>query len=197
MTTWPDRRLLDLFGIDIPIVQAPMAGETTPELAAAVSEAGGLGSLGCATFSCEDVHNSVRRLRELTNKPFNLNFFCHHDPAEETEKRAAWILRLKPFYDELGIEPPDVHSGPRRKPFSIEMADCLDDLAPPVVSFHFGCPRRRLSRISAPGAARSSARQRRRGRRAGSHRRAPTPSSPKAQRRVAIAPPLISKERKR
>jgi nitronate monooxygenase len=140
MTTWPDRRLLDLFGIEIPIVQAPMAGETTPELAAAVSEAGGLGSLGCATFSCEDVHNTVRRLRELTDKPFNLNFFCHHDPAEETERRSAWILRLKPFYDEFGIDPPDVHSGPRRKPFSIEMADCLDDLAPPVVSFHFGLP---------------------------------------------------------
>jgi nitronate monooxygenase len=140
MSTWPDRRLLDLLGIELPIVQAPMAGETTPELAAAVSEAGGLGSLGCATFSCEDVHHAVRRLRDLTDKPFNLNFFCHHDPAEETTKREAWLERLKPFYDELGVDPPGPHEGPRRKPFSIEMAECLDDLAPPVVSFHFGLP---------------------------------------------------------
>ena len=140
MDNWPDRRLLDVLGIELPIIQAPMAGETTPELVAAVSEAGGLGSLGCAILSCEEVRSAVRRIRELTNKPFNLNFFCHHDPGEEVEKREAWLERLRPFYAELGLEPPNIHALPRRKPFSIEMAECLGDLAPPVLSFHFGLP---------------------------------------------------------
>ena len=69
MKSWPDLRLLDVIGIELPIIQAPMAGETTPELVAAVSEAGGLGSLGCATLSCEEVRNEVKRIRELTSKP--------------------------------------------------------------------------------------------------------------------------------
>jgi nitronate monooxygenase len=140
MNNWPDHRLLELLGIELPIIQAPMAGETTPELVAAVSEAGGLGSLGCAIFSCEEVRSAVRGIRELTDKPFNLNFFCHHDPAEEVEKREAWLERLRPFYAELGLELPDLHNLSRRKPFSIEMAECLEDLAPPVLSFHFGLP---------------------------------------------------------
>jgi predicted protein tyrosine phosphatase len=59
MRNWPDRRLLDLLGIALPIIQAPMAGETTPDLVAAVSEAGGLGSLGCAILSCEEVRSAV------------------------------------------------------------------------------------------------------------------------------------------
>lgn len=140
MNSWPDRRLLDVLGIELPIIQAPMAGETTPELVAAVSEAGGLGSLGCATLSCEEVRNEVKRISELTSKPFNLNFFCHHAPAEDSSRREAWIERLIPFYRELGLEPTDIHLGPRRQPFSIEMAECLEDLPPRVLSFHFGLP---------------------------------------------------------
>jgi nitronate monooxygenase len=140
MTDWSDRRLLDVLGLELPIIQAPMAGETTPELVAAVSEAGGLGSLGCAILSCEEVRSAVKRIRELTDKPFNLNFFCHSDPAEELESRQAWLERLRPYYTELGLELPNLHDLPRRKPFSIEMAECLEDLAPPVLSFHFGLP---------------------------------------------------------
>jgi len=140
MKTWPDRRLLDVLGIEFPIIQAPMAGETTPELVAAVSEAGGLGSLGCAALSYEEVRSEVKRIRELTSKPFNLNFFCHHAPAEDSGRRNAWIERLVPFYGELGVDTRDIQAGPPRQPFGIEMAECLEDLAPPVLSFHFGLP---------------------------------------------------------
>lgn len=140
MNKWPNHRLLDVIGIELPIIQAPMAGETTPELVAAVSEAGGLGSLGCASLSCEEVRNEVKRIRELTSKPFNLNFFCHRAPEPDSGRNQSWIERLTPFYEELGLEPSDIDAAPRRQPFGIEMAECLEDLAPLVLSFHFGLP---------------------------------------------------------
>ena len=74
---WPNSRLCELIGIAHPIIQAPMACSATPELAAAVSNAGGLGSLGCAEMSGDQLEATVKRLRELTNRPFNLNFFAH------------------------------------------------------------------------------------------------------------------------
>ena len=78
---WPDRRLCDLLGIEHPIIQSPMACSATPELAAAVSNAGGLGSLGCGEMSGDQLEATVERLRTLTNRPFNLNFFAHPAPA--------------------------------------------------------------------------------------------------------------------
>lgn len=82
---WPRRDLLDLLGIEQPIIQAPMAGSTTPALAAAVGNAGGLGSLGCATMSPDELRAQADALRAATNRPFNLNFFAHNPPKENAD----------------------------------------------------------------------------------------------------------------
>jgi nitronate monooxygenase len=80
MSAWPDTKIIDLFGIDIPIIQAPMAGATTPEMVIAVSEAGGLGSLASAQYSVEQLRDALGRIRSGTKRPINLNFFAHTMP---------------------------------------------------------------------------------------------------------------------
>src|SRR6266581_3317409 len=87
---WPDRRLLELFQIEHPLVLAPMAGFGTVGLAAAASNAGGLGSIGCATMSPELVAKSVTELRRLTKKPINVNFFCHDPAKADAARERAW-----------------------------------------------------------------------------------------------------------
>lgn len=136
---WPDTRLLDLLGIEHPIVQAPMAGSDSPALAAAVSAAGGLGSLGCAMRTAEDVDAAVREIRRRTNRPFNLNFFCHGEPRRDDERDLAWLERLAPYYAELRIDPPKSLSA-GRAPFDEELCVMVEEVRPPVVSFHFGLP---------------------------------------------------------
>ena len=86
---WPDTRLLDLFGIELPIVQAPMANATGVEMAVAVAKAGGLGSLPCAMLGTDKIRAGVTEFRAQSNKPFNLNFFCHAAPAEDVARRAG------------------------------------------------------------------------------------------------------------
>src|SRR5262245_29150077 len=98
---WPDRRLLDLFGIELPIIQAPMAGAQGSALAIAVSEAGGLGSLPCALLAAEQARSEIQIIRERTNKPFNLNFFCHKAPESDPAREAQWVERLAPYRHEL------------------------------------------------------------------------------------------------
>jgi nitronate monooxygenase len=92
MSGWPDRRLLDLFGIDVPIIQAPMAGPGTPELAMAVSDAGGLGSLPCAQLSVDEARTALDRINADASRRLNLNFFCHAPPAAvlSTPTTARW-----------------------------------------------------------------------------------------------------------
>ena len=82
-TAWPDRRILDLFGIDLPILQAPMAFSSTPEMAVAVSEAGGLGALPCAQYNADEARKALEFIRGATRKPINLNFFCHTPPGPD------------------------------------------------------------------------------------------------------------------
>lgn len=139
---WPDTRLTDLLGVDLPIIQAPMAGATTPALAAAVSEAGGLGSLGCAMLSPEDVALSAERLRGMSNRPFNLNFFCHPLPQRDPAREARWLERIKPYYAEAGLPMPAELSG--LAPFDAAMCEVVERIAPRVVSFHFGLPEQGL-----------------------------------------------------
>src|SRR5215468_10397138 len=103
---WPDRRLIDLFGIEHPLVLAPMAGLGTVELAAAVCAGGGLGSLGCVGLKPQRVIQAVDELRSLTNKPINTNFFCHHPARADRAREANWRDRLAPYYTELGVDPP-------------------------------------------------------------------------------------------
>ncbi len=141
---WPDRRLLDLLGIEHPIVLAPMAGPGTPELAAAVSNAGGLGSLGCAASSPSAIREAVGRLRTLTAGPVNLNFFCHREPMADARLDAAWRTRLAPFYRQFGL--PQELSSPAvdLPPFGPALCELVEQAKPEVVSFHFGLPERAL-----------------------------------------------------
>ena len=138
---WPRRDLLDLLGIEQPIIQAPMAGSATPALAAAVSNAGGLGSLGCAAMSLDELRTHAGELRAATNRPFNLNFFAHNPPKENADVDALTRKRLKPFYEELGLGEVPSSSGPL--PFDTFNADTLAvllEIEPAVVSFHYGLP---------------------------------------------------------
>jgi nitronate monooxygenase len=133
-------RLATLLGIDLPILQAPMAGVQGSALAIAVSNAGGLGALPCAMLGPDLLRQELATLRAQTPKPFNVNFFCHTPPAPDTAREAAWRTALAPAYAELGIDPAAVPAGPGRRPFDQESADILAEFTPAVVSFHFGLP---------------------------------------------------------
>jgi len=153
MSSWPDQRILDLFGIELPIVLAPMAGPGTAELAIAVSEAGGLGSLPCAQLNVEQTRDALKLIRARTSKPFNVNFFCHTPPAPEPEREAKWRERLAPYYAELDLDLKAALGAPSRKPFDEEFCVVMEELKPPVVSFHFGLPPKPLlDRVKATGA---------------------------------------------
>jgi nitronate monooxygenase len=141
-----------LLGIEHPIIQAPMAGSATPALAAAVSNAGGLGSLGCAEMDAAALAAAVAGLRGASNKPFNLNFFVHPKPATDAATLAATRARLAPWYARLGLgQPPE--GLPERGPgFDATRLETLLALRPPVVSFHFGLPdRAAVARLKAAG----------------------------------------------
>src|SRR5438309_12008314 len=96
-------KLPELLGIELPIIQAPMAGVQGSALAAAVSNAGGLGSLPCAMLGQDAMREELAALKARTDKPFNVNFFCHAEPAFDAEREAAWRAALAPYYKELGI----------------------------------------------------------------------------------------------
>jgi nitronate monooxygenase len=135
------RGTLDRFlGIDLPIIQAPMAGAQLHELAVAVSNAGGLGSLPCAMLAPEAMEREMTALAKNTNRPWAANFFCHAPPAADATTDAAWRELLAPYYEELGVDPKDIGAGPARVPFNREAAEVLDRFRPAVVSFHFGLP---------------------------------------------------------
>ncbi len=144
MTHWPDRRLLDLFGIEIPIIQAPMAGPGTPELAIAVSDAGGLGSLPCAQLSLEQARAALALAGHSASRPLNLNFFCHTPPAADAVRSLNWRARLAPYYAELGLDAEAALAPAARRPFDADFCALVEEYRPKVVSFHFGLPRREL-----------------------------------------------------
>ena len=151
--TWPDRRILDLFAIELPIIQAPMAGATTPEMVIAVSEAGGLGSLPCAQYDLAQARAALERVRAGTRRPYNLNFFCHRMPAPDPARSATWRRRLAPYYRELGLDPEMPTAGGGRTPFDADFCALVEEFRPPVVSFHFGLPEPDLlRRVKATGA---------------------------------------------
>jgi nitronate monooxygenase len=153
VATWPDRRILDLFGIELPIVLAPMAGPGTPQMTIAVSEAGGLGSLPCAQMNADEVRAALILIRRATSRPINLNFFCHTLPTPEPEREAAWRKRLAPYYVELGLDPEMPIPSPTRKPFDGALCALVEEFKPEVVSFHFGLPEPALlSRVITAGA---------------------------------------------
>jgi nitronate monooxygenase len=149
---WPDRRLLDLFGIELPIILAPMANFAGVDMAVAVAEAGGLGSLPCAALSPDQVRASVAKFRSRTSKPLNVNFFCHAERGEDADRDQAWLKRIAPYYAELGVKVPVVPLRAGLAPFGEEMCVIVEQLHPEVVSFHFGLPAAPLlARVKATG----------------------------------------------
>ena len=134
------QRFLDIFQTQHPIIQAPMAGVQDHRLAVAVSNAGGLGSLPAAMLSLDALKAELTQLSAKTDKPYNVNFFCHTPPTFSEAREATWRTTLKPYYDELGLDVNNIPTGPGRAPFTHEVADVLEAFIPPVVSFHFGLP---------------------------------------------------------
>lgn len=153
MSTWSDRRILDLLNIEQPILQAPMAGAGGSALAIAVGNAGGLGALPCAMLGVEQIRDEVAAFRASCDGPLNLNFFCHRPPEPDAARQARWKQALRPYYDEVGADfeaPTPVSS---RAPFDEQGCQLIEHLRPQVVSFHFGLPEPALlQRIKASGA---------------------------------------------
>ncbi|MFA9421537.1 MAG: NAD(P)H-dependent flavin oxidoreductase, partial [Gammaproteobacteria bacterium] len=137
---WPGAELTDLLQIKHPIIQAPMAGSTNPELVGAVSNAGGLGSHGCARMSAAELIETAKETRAITDRPFNLNFFAHAEPANTPEEDANVLSLLADSYHERGIgELPENHKT-MYDSFDENILAALLEIKPGVVSFHFGLP---------------------------------------------------------
>jgi len=133
--------LQEVIEIELPIIQAPMAGVQGSALAVAVSNAGGMGSLPCAMLGPDAMRKELTAITSQTRgRPFNVNFFCHVPPKPDPEQEAAWRRLLSPYYYEYGVDPEAIPAGPGRAPFSHDAADALSEFKPPVVSFHFGLP---------------------------------------------------------
>ena len=136
---WPRTDLLDLLGISHPIILAPMSGFTSPDLVAAVSNAGALGSLGCGTLPNHAIHDQVGAVRRATNRSFNLNFFVHPVPRIDADAARRVGTRLAGYYEEFGLGTVPEPSDPFPH-FDEERLQLVLDLEPHVVSFHFGLP---------------------------------------------------------
>lgn len=133
--------LLERIGIELPIVQAPMAGVSTPAMAAAVSRSGALGSIAVGAVDASTAHAMIAAVRASTAAPFNVNLFCHRPAIANSAVEAAWIARLAPEFAAFGATPPGALSEIYRS-FVVDeaMLDVLVELRPPIVSFHFGLP---------------------------------------------------------
>src|SRR5215471_6040622 len=123
MRMWPNERFIKLCGIELPIIQAPMAGVAFSEMAAAVSDAGGLGSLACALLSVEQARKELETIRRNTSRPINANFFCHQPPRDDPARQMNWRRRLDAYYIQLQAD--DNTSVSARAPFDDEMCDLV------------------------------------------------------------------------
>lgn len=149
---WPDRRLLELFKTEFPIVLAPLAGVADADLAIAAAQGGALGSLPCAMLSVEKAREQVSIIRQRVSAPVNMNFFCHKAVDADVGREAGWRQRLAPYYKEFGLDPATPVNAANRAPFDAAMCALVEELKPEVVSFHFGLPDRALlKRVKAAG----------------------------------------------
>ncbi|WP_259755223.1 NAD(P)H-dependent flavin oxidoreductase [Pseudomonas sp. GCEP-101] len=134
-------RITERLGIQHPIIQAPMVGVSTPALAAAVSNAGGLGSIGLGASTAAQARALLAQTRALTDKPLNLNLFCHRPAVADPAREAAWLEHLRPLFAEFDAQPPtqitEIYRSFLADP---EMLEFLIEARPAVVSFHFGLP---------------------------------------------------------
>jgi nitronate monooxygenase len=147
---WPNRKLLELLKIEVPVIQAPMAGASGSAMAVAVSAAGGLGSLPCAMLGADKIRAELGVIRQHTASPLNLNFFCHTPVQPDADQEAAWQARLATYYTELGLDISVLQPAAVRAPFDEARCEIIEELKPEVVSFHFGLPESALlSRVKA------------------------------------------------
>ena len=137
-------KLEKTLGVELPIIQAPMAGVQDSALAIQVSHAGGLGSVPCAALSLNEIELELRSIKQAATGPVNLNFFCHHPPKLKPSIESRWHELLMPYFIELGIELDAIPTTVNREPFSHAVVDILEPFEPPVISFHFGLPTRDL-----------------------------------------------------
>src|SRR5260370_42585310 len=137
---WPDRRLLELFNIELRIVQGPVAGAMDWELGVAAAEAGALASLPCAMLNANQVREQMAKIRAGTKKPVNLNFFCHTPPVLNNAREARWRERLAPYYRELAIDPAAPVPSSNRTAFNSIMCDVFEGPKPHAGDFPFGRP---------------------------------------------------------
>jgi nitronate monooxygenase len=133
--------LLDTLGIKLPIIQAPMAGISTPAMAAAVSSAGALGSIGVGATDAQGARRMIGAIRERSQHPFNVNLFCHQNAKADPDIEATWLAHLRPLFARFGVEPPPALREIYRS-FRVDdaMLAMLIAERPHVVSFHFGLP---------------------------------------------------------
>ena len=145
--------LLQRIGIDLPVVQAPLAGAQDSALAIAVCRAGGLGSLPGAMLDGAALRREIAAVRAATDRPFNVNFSCHRVVAAEPAREAAWRRALAPSYRAFGLDVEAIPDAPLRTPFDAAAAAIVEETRPPVVSFHLGLPEPALlARVRATGA---------------------------------------------
>ena len=153
MIAYP-RRILELFGIEVPVIQAPMLGITTAAMIVAVAEAGGLGSLPLSNLSPEVARSIFSEIRRQTSKPINVNFLCHEAAECNPVHEAAWVVHsLKPYYAELGVDSGISPPHNLIQTFGNDHCAVIEEIKPEVVSFHFGLPAKHLlERVRRSGA---------------------------------------------
>lgn len=134
-------RLLVKLAIKLPIIQAPMAGVSTPSMAAQVSNAGGLGSIGVGAVDVAGAREMIRATQALTDRSINVNLFCHRPASANVERESVWLSHLAPHFAQFGVQPPrQLQEIYKSFVGDDEMLDLLLELRPKVVSFHFGLP---------------------------------------------------------
>ncbi len=145
---------MDRVGVEVPLIQAPMAGSQDHVLAVAAASAGALGSVPSAQLSPDALRHEIVAFRAISDASLNVNFFTHEDQPLTPDTDRRWRELLARYYHEFGIDIDDVVTAAARQPFGEAMADVVEDLRPEVVSFHFGLPvARLLDRVRAAGAA--------------------------------------------
>lgn len=147
------KALLEKLAIKLPIIQAPMAGVSTPAMAAAVSNAGGLGSIGVGAVDASGARDMIRATQELTDGSINVNVFCHKPAIANADRESAWLSSLTPHFAHFNAQPPS-QLDEIYKSFidDDEMMDLFLELHPKVVSFHFGLPsQEKISRLKEAG----------------------------------------------
>ena len=122
---WPDRRLIDLFKTEFPIVLAPMAGVMDADLVIAAAQGGALGSLPCALLTVEKAREQVNIIRQRVSAPISMNFFCHEAVAADAVREASWKQRLSPYYKEYGLDPAAPINVTNRAPFDAAMCELV------------------------------------------------------------------------